>query len=60
MLTYQEEDRERAVRDVMGFLRHPLAAVSVPDREVAYALARYHAVTAEDLLDLAVRRARSV
>ena len=56
MIDYQEDDREKAIRDVMTTLRNPLV---LPDWEVAYALARYHAITGEDLLDLAVKRARS-
>ena len=59
MITYQEDDREKAIHDVMTMLRNPLLAMSVPDRETAYDLARFHKITGEDLLDLAVRRARS-
>jgi hypothetical protein len=59
VIEYQEHDRERAVRDILAILRHPLAVMSVPDREVAYALATYHTITTHDLLDAAVARARN-
>jgi hypothetical protein len=59
MIEYQEVDREMAVRDVTQVILRPLAAMSVPDRESAYELARFHKITAEDLLDLAMKRARS-
>lgn len=59
MIEYQEHDRERAVSDVLSALRHPLALMSAPDRECAYALSTFHRITADDLLDAAVRRARA-
>ena len=59
MVEYQEHDRERAVRDVMSVILRPLVAMCVPDRNCAYALAEFHKVTTEDLLNLAVERARS-
>jgi hypothetical protein len=59
MIEYQEHDRERAVRDVLATIRHPLAVMSVPDRECAYALAVYFHIDASDLLDAAVKRARN-
>lgn len=58
MIEYQEHDRERAVSDVLSAIRSPLALMSVPDRECAYALASFHRITADDLLDAAVHRAR--
>jgi hypothetical protein len=57
-MIYQEDNREQAIRDVMSMLRNTLMAMSVPDRETAYELARFHKITGEDLLDLAVKRAR--
>jgi hypothetical protein len=59
MVEYQENDREKAVRDVLNALRNQLALLSVPDRECAYALSSFHKITADDLLDCAVQRARS-
>jgi len=58
MIDYQEQDRERAVADVLAVLRHPLAVASVPDRECAYALAAFWEITTEELLDRAVKRMR--
>ncbi len=57
MIEYQEEDRKRAIRDVKLVIFNSLALLT-PDREVAYALARFHKITAEDLLDLVVYLAR--
>jgi len=59
MIDYQETDRERAVRDVAALVRNPLAAMSVPDRENALALARHFRITAEDLIDATVAQARA-
>jgi hypothetical protein len=58
MIDYQETDRDKAIADVLAVVRHPLAVMSVPDRETAYALAAYHDIRAADLLNFAVKRAR--
>jgi hypothetical protein len=58
MVDYQEHSRPLALRDVLMLLRSRLGVMSVPDRECAYALVKYHKITVEDLLDLAVEQAR--
>ena len=58
-MDYQEHDKEKAIREIWLALRNPLMLMSVPDREVLFALARFHNVTAEELLDLACDRIRN-
>jgi hypothetical protein len=50
--------REGAVRVVLYALRNPLVLLSVPDREEAYRLVDEHNITARDLLDENLARAR--
>jgi hypothetical protein len=58
VIDYQEADRDRAVRDVLAVIRHPLAVASRLDRETAYELAKHFSITATDLLDAAAARMR--
>jgi hypothetical protein len=48
---YQEDDRERAVRDVAAFMRsNPDTMVQHADRECAFALISHFNITAFELL----------
>jgi hypothetical protein len=50
--------RSLAAKAILNTLRSPLALMSKPSREEALRLARDFNVTALDLLELAIRRAR--
>lgn len=52
-------ERERAVVHVLIMLRNPIMLVTRPERENALALARQYNITAEELLEVATRRARN-
>ena len=49
--------RDDAIKRVLVTLRSPLMLMAIPDRELALKLARDYAITAEDLLEAATRRA---
>jgi len=53
------DERDQAIRAVLHALRSPLVLMSVPDREDARALAALHKITASELLDLAIGKARA-
>ena len=46
-------ERQKAIRQVLGILLHPMKMMCLPDREKAYALATQYQVTAVELLDAA-------
>lgn len=52
-------ERERATRNVLAILRSPLALMSKPQRAQAVELAKQFNITAEDLIEAAVSKARS-
>jgi hypothetical protein len=53
------DTREKAIAAIFYALRNPLMLMSVPDRSSVFRLARRFLVSAEDLLEHAVRRARN-
>jgi hypothetical protein len=56
-MTYQEHDRAAAIRAVLTAMANPLMLAS-PDRHVVIELARFHKITAEELLIKAYGNAR--
>ena len=50
--------KKKAADTVLALLRNPLAALSKPDREDVQRLAQEHALSALDLIEAALRRAK--
>lgn len=55
----EKRERDAAIPRVLSVLRSPLALVSKPNRAEVYELARRFSITAEELLDVATKRARN-
>jgi hypothetical protein len=53
-------ERKQAIGLVLGVLRSPLSLMSVPTREQAEALSREYNITALELLQFAIQRARNM
>lgn len=54
------EDRKKALKEILYGLRNPLVVMSVPDRERLMDLAKEHNVTATELLEFCHYRATKV
>jgi hypothetical protein len=54
-----EEAKSKAVRQILRALINPLVMMSVPEKELAFKLAAEYKITAQDLLEMALDRARN-